>query len=78
MWLMNGTTIAAGAGLGNVPNVWSVVQTGDYYGAGTSDILWRNTGGDLGIWKMNGATIVSTAGLGNVPTVWSVQSTNAE
>ncbi len=65
-------------GLGNVGTTWSVAQTGDYNGDGTSDILWRDTSGNTAIWFMNGLAIGSTAGLGNVPTTWTVQGTNAD
>ena len=33
----------------------SIVGVGDYYGNGTSDILWRNpTNGEVGMWQMSG------------------------
>ena len=32
---------------------YQVAGVGDYYGNGTSDILWRDpTTGDVGIWQM--------------------------
>ncbi len=39
-----------------------------------SDILWRDTSGNMAIWEMNGSTILNenTAGLGGVPTIWSI------
>jgi phospholipase/lecithinase/hemolysin len=39
-----------------------------------SDILWRDTSGDLAIWEMNGSTILnpSASGLGSVATTWSI------
>jgi hypothetical protein len=40
-----------------------------------SDIVWRDTAGDIGIWLMNGATVLSAGGLGNVPTTWSIVQT---
>ena len=45
--------------IGNVPNDWTVVGTGDFDGDRHADILWRNLNGDLGIWFMNGATMLS-------------------
>ena len=43
------------------PNVsWSVAGTGDFYGDGSSDILWRNTNGTLIDWTMNGSAITSS------------------
>ena len=37
-----------------------------------SDIIWRDTNGDIAIWLMNGAGMASSAGLGNVPATWSI------
>jgi FG-GAP-like repeat len=47
-------------------------NTHDFNGDGKSDILWRNTGGDVDIWLMNGSQALQALDLGNVPTVWSI------
>jgi len=39
---------------------------------GNSDILWRDTSGNVGLWLMNGTTIQQTAVVANVPTSWSI------
>ena len=39
---------------------------------GNSDILWRDTSGNVGLWLMNGASIQSTAVVASVPTTWSI------
>jgi FG-GAP-like repeat len=62
---------------GAVPANWSVVMTGDYNGDGKSDILWRNTAGDVGIWFMNGAQM-QWAQIATVSTVWSILGANAD
>jgi hypothetical protein len=50
-----------------------VVATHDFNGDGTSDILWRDTSGNLALWLINGNAIASAGGLGNVsPSVWSI------
>jgi FG-GAP repeat len=76
---MNGTqTLSPPVDLGNVPNPWVVASTGDFNGDGMSDILWRNSNGDLGIWLMNGTqTLSPPVDLGNVPNSWTVQGVNA-
>jgi FG-GAP-like repeat len=45
-------------------------NTHDFDGSGTSDILWRDSSGDVGMWLMNGSTIGSTSVLGQ--NNWSV------
>jgi hypothetical protein len=37
-----------------------------------SDIVWRNSNGDLAMWQMNGSQLLKGPGLGNVPTSWTV------
>ena len=37
-----------------------------------SDILWRDTSGNVAIWLINGTAIQSATTVGNVPTAWSV------
>jgi hypothetical protein len=39
-----------------------------------TNILWRDTSGDVAIWLMNG-TEGSAAGVANVPTIWSIVGT---
>ena len=48
------------------------VNTHDFAGLGTSDVLWRDNSGNVGLWEVNGSKIVQSAVLGNVPTTWSV------
>jgi hypothetical protein len=63
---MNGTTVAASAGLlGDA--AWRVVQLRDTNGDGKADLVWRNesgaTTGSLVVWTMNGLTITGAAGI---------------
>jgi hypothetical protein len=80
IWEMNGTTILnpSTAGVGNLSTVWSVSETGDFDGNGTSDILWRDTSGDIAIWYMNGTTLTSGVGFGAIPTTFTIQGSNAD
>ena len=47
------------------------LSTHDFNGDGKSDILWRDSAGDVGVWLVNGASILQTAVSGNVPANWS-------
>jgi hypothetical protein len=57
---------ANGAGLGAY-----TIQFGD----GTSDILWRNTNGAVGIWTMSNGQLVSSAATGTADSSWQIPGT---
>ena len=48
------------------------VASHDYNGDGYSDILWRDTSGDLAVWLMNGGTVSQSADLGSVTASFSI------
>jgi subtilisin family serine protease len=68
--------INTGDGQGNTTrNVSLVVRAfgaHDFNGSGSSDILWRQTGGTPAVWLMNGAQVLQSGGLGAVPTNWQI------
>jgi FG-GAP-like repeat len=85
IWEMYGTSIlnSSATYVATVPpsSTWSIVGTGDYNGDGKSDILWRDTAGDVAIWEMNGTSILnsSTTYVATVPpSTWTIQSQNSE
>lgn len=47
---------------------WTVRH--DFYGAGTSSVLWGNSAGDAVVSNMQGAAIASTTYVANVPPPW--------
>ena len=49
--------------------------THDFNGDGKSDILWRDTNGDVAIWLMNGSQVSSYATLANIPLSWTIVGT---
>jgi streptogramin lyase len=62
---------------GNAPSIGRVQlpeTAHDFNDDSFSDILWRDTSGNLAIWEMNSGTILnpSNSGLGGVPTNWSI------
>jgi hypothetical protein len=61
-----------------LPGASEISETGDFNGNGNSDILWRDSGGNLAIWFMNGAQLASSGSLANIPTVWAIQGANAD
>lgn len=44
----------------------------DFNGDGKSDVLWRDTAGDVGLWLMNGSQILQGAAFTAVPLNWSI------
>jgi hypothetical protein len=84
VWLMNNTTTLVASASFSVPLSWQIVGVGHFYTnspvvlpSRNSDILWRDSNGDLAIWFMNGISIIPNVpqGVGNVPTNWSVAGT---
>ena len=77
LWLSNGGTGPSAftkLDLGNVSTSWVIQGIGDFTGDGKTDILWRNTNGEVGLWLSNGAAGGFTElDLGNVSTSWVIQ-----
>lgn len=70
VWTMDGASVTSSqpvtlAGALQEPDAtWSIVGIGDYTGAGSDDILWRNTAGTLVLWTLDGAAVTSSQILG--------------
>jgi WD40 repeat protein len=80
VWEMNNLQIMAQGVIGQpaaVPLSSHIVGTGDFDGNGTSDILWRDSSGNVAIWEMNGTQLVAAgfAGPGPVPLNWQIVGT---
>jgi FG-GAP repeat protein len=76
---MNGAAVVSTAGLGQVPTGWQFVETGDFNGDGTSDVLWFSpTFGVVAMWFMSNGQIAQPAGVGFVGSGWMIQSINAD
>jgi hypothetical protein len=54
---------------------WRQVGTGDFNGDGNSDILWRDTSGNVAIWLMNGSQVMQSRVVGNRPNNWTIVGT---
>ena len=81
-WNMQGGEIESSAYLTSGGTVvdpgssWSVAGVADFNGDGRSDLLWRNSDGELVTWLMNGSTIEASAGISTAPDAsWSVVGT---
>ena len=60
IWLMNGVTPLAEAGLPNPGGDWQIISTGDFNNDGNSDLLFRSaSAGQSAIWLMNGTQVKS-------------------
>jgi hypothetical protein len=49
-----------------------IPKTHDNNDDGKSDIMFRDTSGNVALWLMNGGSVLSSGGLGAVPSTWSV------
>jgi ELWxxDGT repeat protein len=74
VWLMNGTTPIAEAGLGNPGASWHVITSRDVNGDGNADLIWQNSDGTPGIWLMNGTTPIAEAGFSNPGASWHIKA----
>lgn len=46
----------------------NTIEIGDFYGAGTSDLLWQNTStGQADIWEMNNMSVLGGGAVGGAP-----------
>lgn len=61
VWYMNGLSETSwqlvqnsSGGPANHGSAWDIKGIGDFNGDGTEDMLYRHTGGNVGIWLMNG------------------------
>jgi hypothetical protein len=70
VWLMNGATPIAEAGLGNPGPSWHIVASRDVNGDGKADLIWQNDDGTPGVWLMNGTTPIAEAGFSNPGASW--------
>jgi pro-kumamolisin-like protein/VCBS repeat protein len=76
-----GWDFATGLGTINVANLvsgWNErASTHDFNGDGESDILWRDTSGNVAIWEMNGTTVLNaaTSFVANVGGTWTIAGT---
>jgi len=72
---MNGTTIGSVAVVGNIPSTWTIAGAADFNGNNKTDIVWRETGGNVAVWLMNGTTVSAATVIGNIPPSWSIAVT---
>lgn len=59
----------------SVANTFCGRDSHDFDGDGRSDVLWRDTSGDVAMWLMSGGQFSSGAMLSSVPTTWSIVGT---
>jgi len=48
---------------------------GDYNGNGASDIVWRDSSGNVGMWLMDGLSITKSGTIANIQTGWTIVGT---
>ncbi|MGC2784541.1 MAG: hypothetical protein WA397_12065, partial [Roseiarcus sp.] len=74
LWQANGVTISASGLLGPNPGPsWS--EMGAFFSGDTSDILWQNTNGAVGIWQMQNGAFVSSDVVASPGPSWRIEGT---
>ncbi len=66
---------AAGATTLQMYRYAEIAPARDFNGDRSSDILWRNTNGDVVLWFMQGGKLTSSADLGVIPAAWTIAGT---
>lgn len=68
IWQMNGTAITGanyteiGSTVVGAPGTdWHIIASGDFFGTGEDDLLWRTDEGALAIWRLNGYQITGAS-----------------
>lgn len=79
-WLgkVDGSFLENGAASGqNVSMTWTIIGVADFNGDGRSDVLWRNSNGDVLYWpgRTDGGFVTAGSSAYNVPMSWSVVGT---
>jgi hypothetical protein len=53
VWLMQNGAIGQSIAMNHDMPGWQVVATGDFNKDGTTDVMWSNGTGDMGVWLMS-------------------------
>jgi hypothetical protein len=71
-----GSVYFTGQDFGLVGSSWQILGAGDFNGDGLSDILWRDSSGEMGVWAGRTASNAAFAGLdlGALPNAWQFQA----
>ncbi len=75
-WNLNGAALSFATNIGRLPMTWSVAGTGKFDANATSDILVRNSDGQIVLYLMStSSTISSGVSLGALSTDWRIIGT---
>ena len=75
LWLMNGTTPTAEAGLGNPGAGWQLISIDHFTQVnGQAGLLFQNTSGAMMLWEMNGTSVATTLNLPNPGAGWQSEN----
>jgi hypothetical protein len=73
VWTMNGLALVGSSiSNGSIGDEWNVVATGDFYGTGSSAVLWESNTGALQDWSLNGPNLVTQSPAGQIGSEWRV------
>jgi hypothetical protein len=70
--LSNPINASIGFGTADTTIIEAVSKTpDDFYGSGTSDLLFQNTSGDFAIWQTNGSAVIGGGNVGSPGSGWT-------
>lgn len=80
LWLINNGVAVTQQGIATAAADWDVVNTNDFDGNGTTDLLFTRTtetgGREVGVWTIRGTQVLAMASVNTAAVGWQIVDTN--
>jgi len=80
LWLINNGVAVTQQAIATAAADWNVINTNDFDGNGTTDLLFTRTtetgGKEVGVWTLNGTQVLAMASVNTAAVGWQIVDTN--
>ena len=80
LWLINNGVAVTQQAIATAPADWNLINTNDFDGNGTTDLLFTRTTGtgdmEVGTWLLNGTQVLAMASINTASVGWQIIDTN--